>query len=182
MDLKIKQRSLKKRKVRQLISNTLLLNLLKSIRIIVSESILIFQYLIVLCSSYNLNSTNSCNNIAPSKLNSNKLQTPKPEQFVVKQPSDGDDSVDFSKYADPNDSNVMNVEGLVNFFSDLNIDGESVDSLYLLYIMDTEELNWIRQKEYKNLLNKAAACTASEAKSFVHSEINKINSSDADFK
>lgn len=79
--------------------------------------------------------------IAPAKLQSNKLQNPKPEQFVVKQPSDGDDSVDFSKYADPNDSNVMNVEGLVNFFSDLGIDGESVDSLYLLYIMDTEELN-----------------------------------------
>lgn len=93
-----------------------------------------------------------------------------------------DDSVDFSKYADPNDSTVMNVEGLVNFLSDLKIDGESVDSLYLLYIMDTEELNIIRYKEYKNLLDKAGCLSASEAQNFVHKEIQKINESETEFK
>lgn len=62
-------------------------------------------------------------------------------QYKVNQPSDEGDNGDFYAYSDPSDSNVMNIEGLVKFFTDLNIDGESVDSLYLLYVMDTEELN-----------------------------------------
>lgn len=76
----------------------------------------------------------------------------------------------------------MNIEGLVKFFTDLNIDGESVDSLYLLYIMDTEELNWIRYLEYKNLLQKSGARNAKDARNYVKSEISKINNSESDFK
>lgn len=100
----------------------------------------------------------------------------------VQQPSIGDDASDFYKYADPNDSNVMNIEGLVKFFSDLNIDGESIESLYLLYIMDTEELNSIKSREYHNLLQKAGAHSAIEAKDFVKSEVKRINESETDFK
>lgn len=70
----------------------------------------------------------------------------------MQQPSSGDDETDFFKYSDPNDGSVMGIEGLVKFFTDLDIDGDGVDSLYLLYIMDTEQLNVIKSSEYSTLL------------------------------
>lgn len=106
------------------------------------------------------------------------------EPFQVQQPIDNEEkgSPEFSKYADPNDYNVMNIEGLVKFFTDLGIDGESVDSLYLLYIMDTEELNIIKQSEFFNLLSKAGVSSAAKAKNYVRDEIKRINNSEAELK
>jgi len=62
----------------------------------------------------------------------------------LQQPVGTDEYSNFDQYSDPSDNNVMSMEGLVKFFADLQIDGESIDSLYLLYIMDTEELNVIK--------------------------------------
>jgi hypothetical protein len=76
----------------------------------------------------------------------------------------------------------MNMEGLVKFFSDLNIDGERVESLYLLYIMDTEELDRIRFLEYKNMLKKAGASNTRDASHYIKGEVNRINNSESDFK
>lgn len=104
-------------------------------------------------------------------------QSEKITQYKIKQPGNGDDDNDFSKYADPHDYNVMSIEGLVKFFSDLGIDGDGVESLYLLYIMDTEELNIIKYSEYKNLLSKACVHSAVNAKGYVKAEIAKINES-----
>jgi hypothetical protein len=106
----------------------------------------------------------------------------KVEQYKVPHPIDDDNNGDFFAYSDPSDSNIMNMEGLVKFFSDLNIDGERVDSLYLLYIMDTEELDRIRFLEYKNMLKKAGASNTRDARHFIDGEVNRINNSESDFK
>ena len=76
----------------------------------------------------------------------------------------------------------MGIEGLVKFLTDIGIDGDGVESLYLLYIMDTEQLNSIKISEYKNLLNKAHASSAVEAREYVKIEIKKVNESEDHFK
>ena len=76
----------------------------------------------------------------------------------------------------------MGMDGLVKFLADVGIDGEGVDSLYLLYIMETEQLNSIKSSEYANLLKKAKVFTALEAKGYIKAELKKVNESEDHFK
>ena len=86
------------------------------------------------------------------------------------------------EYADPNDPSVMGIEGLVKFLTDIGIDGDGVESLYLLYLMDTEQLNVIKISEYTNLLHKAHANSAIEAREYIKVELKKVNESEDHFK
>jgi hypothetical protein len=120
-------------------------------------------------------------NKSPSKEGAGKLQTEKISQYKVMMPCKGDED-EFFTYSDPNDSSMMSLEGVVKFFQDLGIDGESVDSLYLLYIMDTEELQSIKMSEYQGLLEKAKVSSVKDARPFVIKQIEEIKNSDDHFK
>lgn len=89
---------------------------------------------------------------------------------------------EYNIYADEKDPSVMSIEGLVQFLTDIGIDGDGVESLYLLYIMDTEQLNSIKISEYKSLLHKAHANSADGAREYVKVEIKKVNESEDHFK
>lgn len=76
----------------------------------------------------------------------------------------------------------MGMDGLIKFLSDVGIDGEGVESLYLLFIMNTEQLNSIKSSEYNNLLKSAKVYTAQDAKSYIKAELKKVNESEEQFK
>ena len=54
----------------------------------------------------------------------------------------------FRKYAP---SGEMEMEGLVQLFSDLGIDGEGADSLYLIYLAKAEDMTTLSGEEFDRL-------------------------------
>ena len=110
-----------------------------------------------------------------------KITSSKQTLYKLAQPSP-DDFGNDNEYSDPDDPSKMSLEGIVKFFQDIGVDGESIDSLYLLYLMETEELDSIKMSEYHQLLQKAGVETAKDARKYVKVEVDKVNNSDDHLK
>ena len=104
----------------------------------------------------------------------------KPQLKKTSKPNQMSDYGFFKKYEDEERPGQMSYEGLLEFLGDLEIDGQSDESLFLCYVMESKELGVVTDAEFNGLHKKLGVSDNGQLKHALKKRIAAIRESSQD--
>ena len=101
----------------------------------------------------------------------------KPQLKKTSKPNQMSDYGFFKKYEDEERPGQMSYEGLREFLGDLEIDGQSDESLFLCYVMESKELGVVTDAEFNGLHKKLGVSDNGQLKHALKKRIAAIRES-----